>query len=367
MSWTVHAAHSSSRSIASPGCRPGGREVVEQRQRERRDVRRVVGVDAVLAGQVPHRPRAHVVDQRRVGVGEQALEEHALAQPRLGHLDAVEAARRHDPLDRRGAGEDQVAALGLDAGHAAALGDRHPGQQLDQLVEHVELDHVALDAERRDVAQPLRRRGEVARGAAERDQAPPRRREPRRGAELLGDVRAQRLELLSRRRLAVGQEALAHPHRAERPRAELRRQPPGDADELQRAAAEVEHRAVGERRRVDGGEVAVVGLLLGAQHAYGKPRDAGHRVEELIAVGRVADRAGGDDIDVVRVQAAGAAEAREHLDRRQRAVHRLAPQACRSRRARRRSAPARRSRRRAATSRRAWRTRRAGTSSTRGR
>ena len=35
-----------------------------------------------------------------------------------------------------------------------------------------------------------------------------------------------------------------------------------DLDELQRAAAEVEHGAVGERRRVHRREVAVVGLLL---------------------------------------------------------------------------------------------------------
>ena len=40
-------------------------------------------------------------------------------------------------LDDDGAGEDQVGARGLDAGDAAALGGRHLGQPLDQVVEHV--------------------------------------------------------------------------------------------------------------------------------------------------------------------------------------------------------------------------------------
>ena len=52
---------------------------------------------------------------------------------------------------------------------------------------------------------------------------------------------------------------------------ELARVARGDADELHRAAAEVERDPVGQRRRVDRGQVAVARLLLARQHAHPHP------------------------------------------------------------------------------------------------
>src|SRR5213076_2464035 len=90
-------------------------------------------------------------------------------------------------------------------------------------------------------------------------------------------------------------EALGHPHRAELPRALLVSEPPDDVRQLQRSAAEVQYAAVAERRGVDRSEVAEVRLLLGREDPDRKRRAR----DELVAVGRVADRAGGDRLDLV--------------------------------------------------------------------
>src|SRR5436305_2049141 len=63
-----------------------------------------------------------------------------------------------------------------------------------------------------------------------------------------------------------GQEALAHEDRPDPPGATLARQALLHPQQLQRAAAQVQHAAVGERRGVDGGEIGVVGLLLPGEH-----------------------------------------------------------------------------------------------------
>ena len=115
----------------------------------------------------------------------------------------------------------------------------------------------------------------------------PARRAPSRPAsgsqpavgELIGDVRAQRLELLALDLLA-GQEALGHAHGAERPRARVARLAALDVGQLHRAAAEVERDAVGERRRVDRGEVAVARLVLGREHLDVEARALARRLQE---------------------------------------------------------------------------------------
>ena len=94
-----------------------------------------VDVDVVLRGHVEHARAAHVGEQRRFAGGQQPLEEHALAKPRLGRLEAVEAAGAQHALDDDRAGEDQVGARRLDAGHARALGGRQRGEPLDELLE----------------------------------------------------------------------------------------------------------------------------------------------------------------------------------------------------------------------------------------
>ena len=73
----------------------------------------MVGVEAV--GEVLDRLAADVLEQRRIAVVEQALEEDALAQAGLGDLDGVEAAVVHCRGEHERAAEDHVAAVGLDA------------------------------------------------------------------------------------------------------------------------------------------------------------------------------------------------------------------------------------------------------------
>ena len=85
---------------------------------------------------------------------------------------------------------------------------------------------------------------------------------------------------------------------------------------------EVQHAAVGERRRVDRREVAVAGLLLAAEHADRQPRALARPRQEVLGVVRVADRAGGNGVDRVGVQPARAAEVAEDVERRERTLHR---------------------------------------------
>ena len=56
-----------------------------------------------------------------------------------------------------------------------------------------------------------------------------------------------------------------------------------DADELHRAAAEVEHRAVAQRRRVDRRQVARARLLVAREHADLEPDARAHALEEVLA------------------------------------------------------------------------------------
>ena len=96
-----------------------------------------------------------------------------------------------------------------------------------------------------------------------------------------------------------------------------------DLGELQAPAAEVEHDAVAQRGRVDRGDVAVVGLVGGRQDLDLHRPGALGLGEEDGAVGGVADRAGGDRVDVGGRDPVGAAEAPEHAQRLQAAGHRV--------------------------------------------
>ena len=154
-------------------------------------------------------------------------------------------------------------------------------------------------------------------------------RRPQRGSQaassssVVAHVRAQRLARLLRRRIVVGEEVLGHPHGAQRPRAEPAGMAAEDLDELQRAAAEIEHGAVRERRRVDGREVAEVRLLIAAENANAQAGLVAHAVEEDLLVRRVADRARRDGLDALLADRGGSAEMREHLGHLERALHRL--------------------------------------------
>jgi hypothetical protein len=304
------------------GVGPGLAERVPHPEREPRDVLDVGEVGVVLRGEVEDRVAAHVLEQRRVATLEQRRVEDALAQARLGDLERVEGADVHHGLDHERAGEDQVTALGFDARDLAALFGAHVGELLDELVERLALEQEALHPERRLAGRDLRRGREVAHSPADAGEARAvlaRVVEPSRCAQLVGDVRAQRLELLLLDGLA-GEEALCHADRAERPRAGVARGAVLDGGQLQRAAAEVERDAVRERRRVDRREIAVAGLLLGREHLDLEPRALARLAQEVLAVGGVADRRGGDRANVGDL--GGTAEVGEQLDRLEGALHR---------------------------------------------
>ena len=178
--------------------------------------------------------------------------------------------------------------------------------------EPVALEHVALD--------PVTRRAlgggrEVADGAAHADEATAAVAQPVGLAELLADRDARLLEPLARDGARGGEVLLGDPDRAERPRPGLERLAARDRGQLQAAAAEVEHDAVRQRRRVHGRDEAEPRLLLRRQHA---DRQAGPLLcdgQQVGAVRRIADRAGGDRVDRLRRDAARQQVAAEHLER----------------------------------------------------
>ncbi len=126
----------------------------------------------------------------------------------------------------------------------------------------------------------------------------------------------QRLHLAGLRRAPVRQEALGHPDRPHPPRAHLPRKPLAHPHELQRAAAEVQHAAVGQRGRVHRRQVAVPRLLLAAQHADRQARPRSRPRQEVRRVLRVADRARRDRVDRPRGGGRGRAGARGERHRR---------------------------------------------------
>ena len=281
-------------------------------------------VDVVARGEVQDRRAADVVEQRRLAV-EVRAEEDALAQARLGDLDRVEAARLEHGLHDDRAGEDEVGARVLDALDRRALGCGQRGELVDERVEALAADLEALHADRRQALLGLHRRGEVAHRAADADE-PLRRCASSHGASRSSVSRTcfcSALRCFLGASLGIGQEVLGHAHGAQRPRAEPARVAAVDLDELQRAAAEVEHDAVGERRRVHGRDVAVVRLLLLGEHAHLEAGLALDAREELRLVGGVADRARRDRLDVLRADLRRLAEVREDLRGFERAPHRL--------------------------------------------
>ena len=115
---------------------PGLREPVEHLERQRPPRGRRG------SGSALKRCARFSTDSRRTSsnsspLAQQALEEDALAQAGLGHLDPLEAAAVEGGGQHERAAEDHVAAVGLDAGHVAALGRRPVGEPLDQLLERV--------------------------------------------------------------------------------------------------------------------------------------------------------------------------------------------------------------------------------------
>ncbi len=301
-------------------------ELVEHPQRQLRHMPGVLRVDPVLRGEVQHAGAADVLEQRRIPVGEQALEEDALAQTGLRRLEGLEPARLQHALHHHRSGEDQVRPRGLDPRDAGPLSRGQRREPVDELIQRVAIDQHALNAVGGQAGGALRGRRQVSHRAADPDQTATVRAgagEPGRARQLLGDVVAQFLQLAALGGPVGGQEALAHEHGAHAPGARLERRPPLDPDELHRPAAEVQDAAVGQRAGVDGGQIAVARLLFAAEHADRQAQALPGALQELARVLRVADRAGGYRIDPALAQVAGPAEVREDVERRQRPGDRL--------------------------------------------
>ena len=93
-------------------------------------------------------------------------------------------------------------------------------------------------------------------------------------------------------------------------------------DQLHTAAADIEHDAVAQGRGVYRRHIAVVSLVVGRQDLDVVAGRCIDPLEVLVLVAGVTDRAGGDHVDVIAAQAGGAAEAVEHDQRLESAVHR---------------------------------------------
>ena len=94
-----------------------------------------------------------------------------------------------------------------------------------------------------------------------------------------------------------------------------------------RAAADLEHEAVGQGRGVDRGDVAEAGLVLVGDDLDRQLAGSAGGGQELLAVARIPDRAGGDRVNVVGSEPVGGAESPEHRERLEPAPHRLRAQA----------------------------------------
>ena len=189
-------------------------------------------------------------------------------------------------------------------------------------------DHESLDADVDLIVLVQGGRGEVAHRAADAHQATAAVGQPAaRSASVSRTWSRTRLQILLLRRAAPGEELLGDPHGTQLERRQRLRAPVGDLDQLHAAAADLEHRAVGDRRGVDGGDVAEAGLLLGRQHLDLQPGGLLGGAHELAAVVRIADRAGGDRVHLAGVDLVGGAEAREHPERLEAPLDRIIGQA----------------------------------------
>ena len=263
-SWSIAAAHRSSRSPGSGSNSPPPHERVVHLQRQPGDVLDVRHVGLVLDGEVADGRLAHV---SRTAARDRSSSVRARNTPSRRPASVTSMPSKRAELDhgleRQRGGEDDVAAAGLDPGKRAALVGRQRGELLHELGHHLGRDHEPLDA---DVDRHRPRAGRRRRGCA------PRRRRRRAAARSRPASRAPRASRARGRARAGGPSSWAGRTRRGT-RSVSRTAPSGnelsdrgppvlDLDQLHAAAAELEHDAVGQRRRVDRRDVAVARLVL---------------------------------------------------------------------------------------------------------
>ena len=173
MSWSMHAAHSSSRSTGSPPCRPEPRELIEHRERERGDVTRC-GPRRAGSG-APGSARSCGAAQRTAaGPGPTSSRSKKMPSrsPASVTSKPVEAARLERSLNGDGAGEDQVGARRLDARNRAALRRGKGRKRSTSSARASRSMTISLHPVRRQPRRALDADGEVAHGAADAHQPP---------------------------------------------------------------------------------------------------------------------------------------------------------------------------------------------------
>ena len=297
-------------------------------------------------------------EQRLLLAEDRAGQEDAVAQTGLGRLDARRIRRSSTTVcSVTAARQDDVAAPRLDPRHRAALRDRQRGERVDELVERRGADHEALDADVDPAGgaelRPLGGGGEVADRAAGADQAAAVACQPRRPSSSPATwsrsrcrsfLRAGRSGSPSDRNDSVIRTAPTGKETKPRSLAVL------DLDQLHAAAADVEHDAVGQRRAVDRGDIAVMGLALWSRGPPPRSRSClVHTVQERsrLPASRIALVANDVDVVIARVRSRGRSDRRSPASpgrdpSRPRAARRRSPVP-------RRSAPTRRARRCAST------------------
>ena len=222
---------------------PRGGELVEEAEREARRRARCAGC---ASGSMPYCAARLTTLARRTSSNSGGSpprwrsKNTPSRRPGLGDLERLEAAGLHHRLHDDRAGEDEVAARGLDARDLGALGRRaaRPAARRGRRAPRAR----ARSPGRRTRARSRSRCAAAARlrtvppmptsRAAERPQPRRRARACRRRAP------RSSLELLGLGRAVAGEEALGHAHRAQRP-----------GVELARVAARRRARAASSRRR----------------------------------------------------------------------------------------------------------------------
>ncbi len=271
-------------------------------------------VRLVERGQVAHAVAADVLKQRLASGEQGGGEEDPLPQSGLGDLEPAEAAPVEHRLERQRGGEDDVAAAGLDAGKPPPLAHRQTGELLDQLAEDLAGEHEPLDAAVRRARPALGGGGEVARCSADGDQPSSTLAQPAELGEGVTDVDAQAPHRLARGLALSGQKTFGEPDGPQRERYADLFAAVGDGDELEAPATEVDHGAVAEGRRVDRRQVAVTRFFGLAQHLDPQAGSTARRVEQLVAVGGIADGARGHRPHVAGGELVGLAEPGEHVE-----------------------------------------------------
>ena len=273
------------------------REAVEHAERQRRHAADVLGLAVEAVGEVLHRLAAHVLEQlvaRPAGARRRRPRAGLPRSPRCASKPPLSSAAASTSAPPRitspRSGLMPLTSPRLEAGLPASSSIRS------SRASRVELE--SLHVSERQLVAAHRGGGEVADRAADADQAaaalPPA--EP---LELGLDTCLRSAFMALAGAFSPGRNALADADRAERQRLGVDDPPAGEPEDLDAAAADVEAEAVVDRGGVGDREPAVAGLLAAADHARVEPGPLADGGEQVLAVGRVADRAGGDCLDGV--------------------------------------------------------------------